>query len=323
MEAYRLLKENKLDHLLILQGAEPYLVDDFLEKIRSHYGFDGSNELNELTFDASKGSLESLSNFLLGLGFFSDQKLCIVKNLEENSSLWDDFRKLCEQVEEHIIVVLYPGKCKLKGFTTVDMKRITKSELPRWITKQFSLRKKRINDRALQYMISFLRYDEWGSTTDLYFILNEILKLCSTSEEVITEERVMKNIDRPLEDNVFELISEVSNRKTENAMRRFREYKKAGGDLHRFLSIMTSTYSTLMVTKELTKRGYPLLTVMDRTDVKKEFAAKKNLGISNQYSKEELWDSFDRVFKLQFLSRNETVSMEREVESLLLQLLRK
>lgn len=325
-EALSALKNDQLNNCLILQGEEPYLIEDFIQKMKEHYGLQAEGDINVLSVDASDSLPEGFYDFVFGMPFFSEHKLLIVRHaqklkLEKNT--WAELR----EIDSSTKIVFLPDENKesYKNIAAisdvVDMKKISRDEMEKWIIKQLRLSEKKITREGLARLISYSRYFEFRSTTDLHFLKKELDKLVSTDEEVITLTRLDQMLGRPNEDKVFDLIGFISQKDARNALLAFDEYVKSGAELPRILSMLARNYYQLHILRKLFEEGLPLATMKEKIGQKSDFLAKKLLGTAKRSTSEELLHDLNLCLEKERIFKSESVQIKAHLEALILELL--
>lgn len=323
-EALRVLQSGKLASQLWFEGPERYLTDDFIAKIKHRLNLSG-DDFNLLTIEGKTISKDRLFDFVLSPPMFADQKLLIVYQPDQ-LILADDEWKLLTQADESLIICYIGHDIKIpkqlkKAITPVTMKRITRSEMQKWISKQFRLRGKRISLDQITRIIDRTRYFEYNSTTDLLFLIQEIEKLSATSEEIITGDRIDRLLGRPLEDNVFLLLQNILDKDAHRTFLTLQEYLASGANLYQVIPLLTRNYYQLHILKKLQASGFPHNALGERVGIKSDFILRRMIGSANRLNLARIQQDLNKCLSYEKIYKSETVVIKDHLENLLLELM--
>lgn len=325
-EALAALKNDRLNHRLILEGQESYLVEDFLKKMKEYYALSSEGEINVLSVDAAEILNPGFFDFLFGLPLFSEHKLLIIRHaqsLKLDKSTWNEIAHIdpCTKV-----VFLCDNKSEayktIAAFSdVVVMKKITREEMEKWVVKQLRLSGKKISREVLTRLINYSGYFEFRSTTDLFFLKTEIEKLVATEEEVISLQRVDALLGRPMEEHIFNLIGFITQKDAKNALSTFDEYIKSGSNLYLILPMLSRSYHQMHMMRKLYEEGHPLPSIMDKIGLKSEYVVKKMLSNVKKLSSEQILSDLNNCLERERIYKSESVQVKAHLESLILELL--
>lgn len=323
-EALRTLQAGQLPGQLWFEGPERYLTDDFIAKIRDRLQL-AEDDLNLLSVEAKNVSKDRLFDFVLSPPLFADYKLLIIAQPDQLVLTPDEWDILC--TADPSLIVCYIGHdSKLtnplkKAVTRVNMKKINRGDMQKWLSKQFRLRGKRISLDQITRIIDRTRYFEYNSTTDLLFLLQEIEKLSATDEEIITGDRIDALLGRPLEDNVFQLLQFILDKDAHRTFLTLQEYLASGANLYLVIPLLTRNYYQLHILKKLQASGFPYAALGERAGIKQDFILRKMIASANRLSLGRIQQDLNLCLQYEKIYKSETVQMKDHLENLLLELM--
>jgi len=156
-----------------------------------------------------------------------------------------------------------------------------------------ALKKAKEEDKTVDRDAARLLYERTGSksygkTSGNYLLfVNELCKLLTYTDHV-TEQDVALLVARPLDNNVFDLVSDLSQRKSREALLLYRDLRKGGNDPLRILAAMAGQFRFLALVKYRTQYGRG-----DCEAIGKELGASR--GRVYYASKEAKAYSYDRL----------------------------
>ena len=224
-EALQKLKDGSLPPCLILEGPEPYLTEDFLDKLTRKLIPEGSESLNLTRLEGGEVDLETLQLALGTLSLFGDHRLIVVRSAQDIK--WTQAMKklIAEQLFEGVTIAFVIDReggsartLKTLG-TPVVSQSIDRRQMQGWIQKEARLADKMMTQEAMREVIEGSRYFEYQSRIDLFFIKSELDKLFSTPEQKIGVERVRSMLAIPAEERVFDMIEAITMAKSERALK--------------------------------------------------------------------------------------------------------
>jgi len=303
------------------------LTDDFIDKIKDHLKLSG-DDFNLLSVEGKTVNRESLFDFVLSPPLFSDQKLLIVSQPDEMTLSDEEWRMLAGADESLIICYIGHDIPKNKipkpirnTITKVSMGRINRSDMQKWISKQFRLRGKRISLDQITRIIDRSRYFESKSSTDLLFLIQEIEKLAATEEEIITAERIDRLLGRPMEENIFLLLDHIIDKDTHRTFMTLQEYIASGANLYPILPMLTRNYYQLHMLKKLQAVGFPYNALAERLGIRYDFILRRLIASANRLTLARIQQDLNTCLEYEKISKSESVQVRDHLENLLLALM--
>lgn len=326
-EALRSLQAGQLPNQLWFEGQERYLTDDFIEKIKDRLNLTG-DDFNLLSVEGKQVNKGSLFDFVLSPPMFSDQKLLIVSQPDEMPLSDEEWGMMAQADESLIICYIGHGiaaskipKPIRKSITKVDMKRISRGDMQKWISKQFRLRDKRISLDQITRIIDRTRYFDSRSSTDLLFLIQEIEKLAATDEGIITADRIDRLLGRPMEENIFLLLENIIDKDAHRSFLTLQEYIASGANLYQVIPMLTRNYYQLHMLKKLQSAGFPYNALGERIGIRYDFILRRLIASANRLSLSQIQADLNTCLQYEKIYKSETVQIKDHLENLLLELM--
>ena len=324
-DALRTLETSTLSHQLWFDGPERYLIDDFIGKIKHRLNL-SSDDFNVLTVDGKDSLSHQVFDFVLSPPLFAESKLLIIRQadlLKLSDEQWRDLTS----IDDSLYICYIAGSAKAipkqlkKIVTPVTMKKINRSDMQKWLTKQFRLRNKRIGLDQITRIMDRTRYFEYNSTTDLLFLIQEVEKLSATDEAIITSERIDRLLGRPLEDNVFTLLQHVLEKDAHKTFLALNEYLASGANLFMLIPMLSRNFYQLHIIKKLSGSGYPNRSLGERVSIKSDFILKRMITVTKKLTLEQIQNDMNLCLRYEKTYKSETVQIRDHVSNLLLDLM--
>lgn len=167
--------------------------------------FDGTAE----RIDGSTLELKNIPDLLMGGTLFAQKRLVIIKDLSQNSSVWEKLPEWIDRISDDIDVVLVDGKPdkRTTGYKEVK-KRVVLKEFPvwgerdqllaeSWVVKQAETFGLSLDKKLAHHIVQRIGLDQWQLANGL-----EKISLLA----VVTPQTINDIIDPNPSENVFELF---------------------------------------------------------------------------------------------------------------------
>ena len=194
--------------IIFLYGQDSYRAQEKLSEIIAHYKEVRKSGLNLIDVDAGKTDFSQVYDVLKISSMFAETKLVTLKNVFSGKSFQEDFLKelkLLQSLKDVIVVFendvvdqrlklfkLLLKECKSQEFALLDSKN-----LKIWAQKEFEKLKAKINNDALDALLSCTRNDLWR-------LFNEIKKLVDFKDgQVVRKEDVQMLVKPNIETDIF------------------------------------------------------------------------------------------------------------------------
>lgn len=212
--------------------------------------------------DGEKLEPELLYQATSTIGFLSNKKLIIIKNIFANKKLasWQDtlLKFLDEQNKNdsaNDLIFWQAGKpdARLKLYKKLVAQKnvrefvsLKPKELPEWIKNQVAKNQKQISAEAISALINFVGSDLWQ-------LSQEINKLVSYCPKNIELNDVRTLVHAKLDDNIFKFVDALGNKNKALALKLLEEQLQSGQDKQYLITMITRQYRLLLKSKALEK----------------------------------------------------------------------
>ncbi|HHX03359.1 MAG TPA: DNA polymerase III subunit delta [Tissierellia bacterium] len=327
-EGLQKLKDGTLPSCLILEGNEPYLTEDFLNKLTKEIVQEGTESLNMTRLDGSELDQEALQTALGTMSLFGDRRLVVVRSAQDIK--WTNSMKklLTENDFEGVTVAFVIDKeggsaRTLRSLgTPVTSQSIDRRQMHGWIQKEAKQAGKKMTAEAINEIIDGSRYFEYQSKIDLFFVKSELEKLFSTPEEMIDTERVRSMLSIPAEERVFDMLEAITLAKSERAMELYANLK-ASGEIYSILALLIKNYEQLVIARVFFESSQSLDALGSVLGLRSSFVLRKIQDRARAHDKKYFLAQLELCLDTLHRSRLETVDMGEVVENLILQLLQR
>lgn len=167
--------------------------------------FDGTAE----RIDGSTLELKNIPDLLMGGTLFAEKRLVIIKDLSQNSSVWEKLPEWIDRISDDIDLVLVDGKPdkRTTGYKEVK-KRVVLKEFPiwgerdqalaeAWVVKHAESIGVKLDKKLAHHIVERVGLDQWQ-------LANALEKISLL--ETITQETINNVIDPNPTENVFQLF---------------------------------------------------------------------------------------------------------------------
>lgn len=253
--------------LYLIFGEQELMINKLIDKIAKET-LSEVDDFNFIRFDAYKTPLYEIVNDAYTLPFMSDKKVILVKNsyflTSEAPKLTfeQSFNELEEYIEnqnEGVTVIFSVIANKLDDRKSIVKKirekaksyaldNVNKKDLPRVVRQMFEKKGVSITNDGLNEFIN-------RCGDNMYLISNEIEKLSCYKKELELKD-IMLMTPKKIEDNVFEMIDGIFNKKEDEVFRIYYDLKRNNNEPITLISMVASQVRFLYQVMVLKDKGY-------------------------------------------------------------------
>jgi len=307
----------KIEQTYFITGEETFLMRRFIELLKLKIAPGAMEDFNLARFEGKAFSVDTLLESCETLPVMSEKKLVVLKNpwfLESKGAALDirDEGKLKAYLNSPPDSTCLAVYCETKpdgrkGITkllkktscSVEFQRLKESELKKWMSSECGKRGKTISAKALNALVDNIDYLSRNPSQSLYDISSEIEKMAAymgTKKEV-TEEEVKESSIYTFQNDVFQLIDSLSQKKTAETQVRFRQLMADGEPVMKIIAFLRNQFKTMLRVKELDQHGYTAAKMA--TKLKQHpFAVQKSLKYSKNFEERKLIELLNRFNQL-------------------------
>ena len=204
------LKKKIIHPIYLLQGEEPYYIDEISDYIEKNVLTDAEKGFNQTVFYGKDSNALTIAESCLRFPMMAQRQVIIVKEAQSLAKI-EIFASYAEKPLVSTVLVLnhkyknLDSRTKLakaikKNGVVFTSEKLKDYKLPGWIENYLSKREYSITPQAAQLLSSYLG-------ADLGKVANELNKLIVAVKDTnrITAEHIEKNIGLSKEFNLFEL----------------------------------------------------------------------------------------------------------------------
>lgn len=250
------------NNLTIIYGDNEYLVEDKLAKIIKEANLE---DINISHYDLEENDSDDALEDLMTVSFFSDQKIVVIKNIEELLkesdaiiNQWISYLKKPNPDVTLLIVqkTLLPENSRLGKalFTTCHLEKVedmTKDMYPDYIKSYLKTMDYQMSDDAIMELLGRCDYNLLHIKQEL-----EKLTLYKFKEQHINLKDVTQLVSRNLEENIYELINNLLISNNHKTIEIYYDLLARSEDPLRIMNSITNKIRQLIHTKLLLQQGY-------------------------------------------------------------------
>ena len=269
-ELWRQLKQNIVEPVYVLYGAETYLRDKAASEIVKHSFTDA--DLRDFNLDEFslnyKDGIESAIAASQQLPMMSARRVVKVTDVRVTATAnRDTLKEDCEELLGRYLddpvpstVLIFAAdelngnrkvtKLLTRNAVSIKFERLNDSELSAWIKRQFDDRGFQVDNIALRRLGELI-----GS--DLRRLTNEIEKLCAAAlpSKVVTTELVDTLVPNTIEIENFALTDAIVSGRGKHALRVLKKILDDGAEPVQLLGLLSYNFRRLLIAKEMMRRG--------------------------------------------------------------------
>ncbi|MDQ0161278.1 DNA polymerase III subunit delta [Aeribacillus alveayuensis] len=265
------LKHKNFKPIYVFYGKETFLLSETVRLLQEHTIPEEERDFNFSMFDMEETEIDTAIEDAETLPFMGEKRVVVIKNpyflstekkKEKVEHHLEKFERYIEEPSPFTILALIAPYEKLderkkitkllkKKANVVEMNELSESETIAWMNELARQEDVLIEQSAIDQLFAL-------TSGNLMIISSEMKKLCTYvgKGNTITEEDVKKLVARTLEQNIFELIDYVIQKKKEKALELFYHLLKMNEEPIKILNLMASQFRLLYQVKQLGASGY-------------------------------------------------------------------
>ena len=338
-EFKELIKEDKLENAYLFVGEEDYLMNECISTLKNKYILGSWEELNFTVLDGDNANFDTLINACETLPFMSDKKIIILKSVnpfiaKEELILKDEIYKYLDSLGDHICLILMDDLNELKKNTkiyrffkkkdcVVEFSKLKGKYLNSWVESQLKQYNKKMSFSNINYFLQNSCYLSKNTHSNLYDLENELKKLMDfTSGSEINKADIDFLLIKPLDNNIFDLLSQLSKGDINNSLKIFNEIYLSNEPIQKILFMITRQIRLLLNYKLYKDEGCNDEYIQGKLQIKSyEFG--KIASSSKNYEIEDLENSLNSILEVDRRIKTTSTNDKIEMEMLLVKLAKK
>ncbi|MCR2820459.1 DNA polymerase III subunit delta [Lederbergia panacisoli] len=271
MKLWDKIEKKQFSPLYLLYGTESFLINETKQKLVTNVLTEEEMDFNLSIYDMEETTVEEALEDVETFPFFGERKIVFLNNPifltseKSKDKVEHNIKKLESYIESpapYSILVLAGNYEKLderkkitkllkKNAEIIEAKKLSERELHTWIQRQIEEKGQQIDENAIDLLLALVGPDLMNLHSEL-----EKLSLYVKDSKIIKVEIVEKLTSRSLEQNIFDLVDKVVQRKMEEVFRIYYDLRKQNEEPIKILALLASQFRLIYQVKELMKRGY-------------------------------------------------------------------
>ncbi|KAA6452146.1 DNA polymerase III subunit delta [Bacillus swezeyi] len=334
-DVWKSLKKGDIHPVYCLYGKETYLLQETVQRIRQAVVDEETKDFNLSVFDLEEEALDLAVEDAETFPFMGERRLVVAKNpsfltaekkkekLEHNLGVLEAY---ISQPAPYSVFVLFAPYEKLderkkltkllkKHAHMVEAKELNGKETADFVTNLAKSEGKHIETEAAQELVILCN-------AGLSSIAQEVKKLSTYigDRDSITLDDVKKLVARGLEQNIFELINKVVNRKRTEALQIFYDLLKQNEEPIKMMALIANQFRLLLQTKYFSQQGYGQKQIASNLKVH-PFRIKLAIDQAKLFSEQELKSIIEQLAVMDYEMKTGKKDKQLLLELFLLQLL--
>ncbi len=321
---YRLLQNDRVPALILLYGAEPFLLQQAVQAVRRAVLPDGRDDFNDHRFNGKETTAAQLLEAVRTLPVFAARKLVTLKDAQQFSvAEMENFSAYLEDPVAETCLLFVADKIDArrrffqllkKHAAVVEFKPLTEKSLPPYVRRNLDARDISISGDALTLFCSMVG-------TGLHEVHAELDKLCNYIGQgsLIDVKDVQAVVSRGRAENIFELGRAVGRGDSGRALSLSRRLLAAGEPPLRILALLVRHFRQLWKVRELQVKNCPNKDIARLAGVP-AFAVTGLVEQGRRFSRRDFSRAFELFLETDLAMKSSGANAEALLDQLLLQL---
>ncbi len=322
-EAINEIKKGNVNPVYLITGDNSYFQDQFIKIISTVIFGEEKNDFNYHKIDKIN-NLSEIIETANSLPFLANKRLIVVTDHNvfkagsfserEIKNFTDYLREPCNST---CLIFLIRGSVDKRGklyktfqkeASIVECILPKGMELIRWIKSEFSRYNKKPDTDLINYFASI-------SNTDLYFLSNEINKICCYAHnmETISLTDVKEVLSKTLDAGIFQMIDHISDKNVSKALKELNNLLELGEPPILINYMLARHYRQLLQAYTYSKKGYSEKTLATKIGVPPFVIGKMMRQIRNK-SMDELVEALNIFYQMDKELKSSSIDIKRTLE---------
>ncbi|MBV4415030.1 DNA polymerase III subunit delta [Clostridium tyrobutyricum] len=332
------LKKKDFKNCYVFCGSDENIIQECVKLIVDRFINPDFLDLNYIKFDGnSMDGFQPVINACQTLPFMSNKKIVLVyranfigNDLQNKSKLsgekeFNYIHKYVKKVPEHCILIMYEvfkskrdkvSKRIYKLDKDVCVVRIDKfkgRQLENRVEEIFSEKNKEIKKFELRLFCSVMEDNNFS------VIKNEVEKLCCyTYGREITKDDIKKLFLKTSDDDIFDLVNPISNKKIKESLIVLDELMYKGVNINYILTMIERQFNLLFKMKKALEDKKDKKYIMNMLRMKSDYAYSIMMSQSKKFTLRQLRHAVDLCINSEQKIKSSTVDQKTEIELLII-----
>ncbi|MCP6719272.1 MAG: DNA polymerase III subunit delta [Patescibacteria group bacterium] len=284
--------------IILLYGPDTYRSQLKLREIVESYKKIHKSGLN-LRYYNNDLNFKDLKSEAAQASMFKEKKLIVLTDIFSNSDFKKDFLKGGKDFVDSENILLFYEKGKItkrdalltflkKNAKCQELESLEGQKLKNWVKKQFDSLNAKVDNRALDRLVSFVGDNLWQ-------MINEIRKLSSFKAGKTIEVKDVELMVRPkIESDIFKTIEAIASKDKQRALKLLKDHLKKGDNPFYLLSMINFQFRNLLIVKDLVTKN---LSPFDSAGLH-PYVVKKSMALSRKFEFQELKKIYQKIFEV-------------------------
>ena len=256
-EFLRRMEEFKDRNLFVIQGDEPYLMEQAEKALIDSFGL-SFPEMN-LTVLQDKAGYSDIWNTCMQAPCFASSRATVIDGIDVSSKDLDFSRILDELPKETKLVIVMRSKPDLRKSVykrlkeeavTCECNSLNEGMLVKWIKVTGKRKGVMLSDSASRLLLEI-------TGADMNTILNEIEKMKFLMIRSPSEKEIRETVSGTLEYDIFEFHNCMMDGEYDKAFSIYESFRKNRDQVLGFIGLLTGKFTPMYLAKGLMMKGMP------------------------------------------------------------------
>lgn len=304
--------------IYLLIGDEKYKINEVLTKLIDFIKVE-KDGMNYTYLKGKSIPIEDIKAIITTLPFLSDKRLVILDNtnfINRNA----EYEKIVENIPDSTVLVIIEDSIdarKKENKFLISVSRVIEctkaSELDRekLLNSILASMGKKMDTKTRAYILE-------NSEQDLYSIVNNVKKVCSATDEVEIDYKIVKENVEPLtKSRVFEMVSSIIKNQPQRCIELFKELIELKEEEMRILSLLMREFRIYI---QIMSMDGNYIEVAKKIGVR-DFVVKNARKNLVNISKEFLSQSLDKMIEIEIAIKAGSIDKKLGLQKLILELI--
>lgn len=325
------LKNNKFENCYIFCGIDEALMKEKISFIKKKALNANFSDINFVQFDGKTADMEAVVNTCDTIPFLDEKKVVVVFRAEflgegedrSSNKSFEILQKYIENPAKHTILIVYyvfkedrekpSSKIKKldKKTSVVKFDKLKGANLEKKIKALFDERNKNIGRAELKFFCDEIE-------NNMESVKNEVEKLCCyTINKEITREDILMMLPQKTDNDIFDLVDSISQKKVEKALDILSELLYKGEKLTYILYMIERQFNLLLQLKLGMDKG-KTKDVLSKELKMNPYICDKMMLQSKRFTLKNLKAAINDCLESEEVLKSSPVNSKTEVEVLIL-----
>jgi len=307
--------------LYFLYGEDSYRSKQKLNEIIEHYKSIHKSGINLEYFGGKDLNFEDLKEEFRQTSMFGGKKLLVLENVFSNKKFKEDFLEHGKKIIKSDAAILFYEAGEIdkrdqflkflqENSEFQEFKLLAGEKLAGWADKEIKKYGAAIEPKALKKLITYVGNDLWQMG-------NEVIKLVNHAKNKKVKEEDVDLLVRPkIENDIFETISSLAEKKKDKALLLIHKHLEKGDSPLYLLSMINFQFRNLLAVRDLIDKKAPYSEIPKRSGLH-PFVVKKTYWQVQKFSLLQLKKIYQKIFQIDLAIKTGKIDSEMALDFLI------